>query len=181
MNSIEIGPLIVSQREINGYTQSEFAELINVSQPTLSRWESGDRQPKLSDIIDICDKLGISIIDFFGGDSAKYNQVKRRAFWSRAGLTMAIGIIVVIALVLFIPKYRIIDISAPYEGIYGKTVTITVQSLFFFNEGDAAIYCQELSDKYAEYDAIEISIVKSDKESGLSEDELYSSTIIVDK
>ena len=46
MNSITIGEKIAKQRKEKGLTQSQLAEMINVSNKTISRWETGVSQTK---------------------------------------------------------------------------------------------------------------------------------------
>lgn len=52
-------------REAAELSQDELAEKIDVSQPTIQRWETGKREPKFSDIEKLADALGIRALDLF--------------------------------------------------------------------------------------------------------------------
>lgn len=55
-------------------SQSKLAELANVNQTTIMRWESGEMSPSLDNIYDIANALNISIADLTGKDLTKENN-----------------------------------------------------------------------------------------------------------
>ena len=55
-------------RKVKGLSQKEMAKLINVSQSTIAKWESGTREPSLDDLILLANLLGEST-DFLLGRS----------------------------------------------------------------------------------------------------------------
>lgn len=55
-------------RKVKGLSQKEMAKLINVSQSTIAKWESGTREPSLDDLILLANILGEST-DFLLGRS----------------------------------------------------------------------------------------------------------------
>ena len=57
---MEIGKRIAKVREERGYKQEVFAELIQCSPVTISRWETGLRAMKISDLIKIAETLDVS-------------------------------------------------------------------------------------------------------------------------
>ena len=50
-------------REQAQMTQEKLAELLNVSQPTIQRWENGTREPNLQNLRDLCKILGVKYYD----------------------------------------------------------------------------------------------------------------------
>lgn len=50
-------------REQAGLTQDQLAKLLNVSQPTIQRWENGAREPNLQDLKKLCKALGVKYYD----------------------------------------------------------------------------------------------------------------------
>ena len=60
MNSITIGEKIAKQRKEKGLTQSQLAEMINVSNKTISRWETGEGYPEISLLVPLAKALGVS-------------------------------------------------------------------------------------------------------------------------
>lgn len=52
---------IKSRRQNIGLTQKELAKLIGVTDVTISRWESGQRDPIWSDFVRLCEVLGMEL------------------------------------------------------------------------------------------------------------------------
>ena len=53
MNQKKIGSFLKELRKEKGITQEEFAENLNVSGRTVSRWETGVNMPDISLLVDI--------------------------------------------------------------------------------------------------------------------------------
>ena len=68
MNQEKIGEFIASCRKEVGLTQREFAEKIGVTDKTVSRWENGHYLPDISLFKEICEILGISVLEFMDGE-----------------------------------------------------------------------------------------------------------------
>lgn len=58
-------------REKNKLSQNKLAELANVNQTTIARWESGEISPSLDNILDVADALNISVANLTGIDLEK--------------------------------------------------------------------------------------------------------------
>ena len=56
----EVGKRIAEIRKAKGYKQEVFAELLQCSPVTVSRWETGLRDIRISDLIKIAECLNIS-------------------------------------------------------------------------------------------------------------------------
>ena len=52
---------IRERREALGLSQTELAEAVGISAKSLSRYESGERDPRASDLVKIADALGCSV------------------------------------------------------------------------------------------------------------------------
>ncbi|WP_153125974.1 helix-turn-helix domain-containing protein [Peribacillus tepidiphilus] len=65
MNQLVIGRLIKELRREKGITMIDFAKKINISQPSLSRIESGNQEVSLALLSKICEEFGISLSEFF--------------------------------------------------------------------------------------------------------------------
>ncbi len=57
---MELGNKIAKKRKDRGLTQSEFAEELNVTRQTVSRWEAGTVLPDIDKINDIATLLNVS-------------------------------------------------------------------------------------------------------------------------
>ncbi|MBD8070006.1 helix-turn-helix domain-containing protein [Bacillus sp. PS06] len=65
MNLLQVGRLIRKLRKDHSYTMVDFARIVNISQPSLSRIESGNQEVTFTQLEKICDEFGISLSDFF--------------------------------------------------------------------------------------------------------------------
>lgn len=61
----KLGLNIAYYRKLNGYTQIEFAEIINVDRSHLSGMEIGKNSPSLDLIFKICEVLNITEKELF--------------------------------------------------------------------------------------------------------------------
>ena len=57
---------IKSRRQNIGLTQKQLAELVGVTDVTICRWESGQREPIWSDFVKLCEVLGMELSWFIG-------------------------------------------------------------------------------------------------------------------
>lgn len=69
MNNSEIGALIRTLRTEKGLTQSALAELLTVSDRTVSKWETGRGCPDISLLGSLSDILGVNIEEILSGGS----------------------------------------------------------------------------------------------------------------
>lgn len=58
-------------REKSRLSQNKLAELANVNQTTIARWENEEISPSLDNIYDVAEALNISIADLTGTDLEK--------------------------------------------------------------------------------------------------------------
>ena len=60
---------IKSRRQNIGMTQKQLAEKVGVTDVTISRWESGQREPIASDFLRLCEVLGMELEWFIGKEN----------------------------------------------------------------------------------------------------------------
>lgn len=79
MNQIKIGKFIKELRKEKGVTQEQFAEILGVSNRTISRWETGSNMPDISLLIEIAKYFEVSILEIINGErnSEKMNDKTR--------------------------------------------------------------------------------------------------------
>ena len=75
MNNYITGKIIKELREKEQLTQMELANLINVSDKTISKWETGKGLPDITLIEDLSKALKVSVIELMNGEYIK-NQNK---------------------------------------------------------------------------------------------------------
>lgn len=68
MEKKTIGGFIAALRKVNGMTQKELAERLNVSDKTVSRWERDDGAPDLSAIPVIAEVFGVTCDELLRGE-----------------------------------------------------------------------------------------------------------------
>ena len=71
MNQKKIGSFLKELRKEKGITQEEFAENLNVSGRTVSRWETGVNMPDISLLVDIAEFFNVSIPEIINGKRSK--------------------------------------------------------------------------------------------------------------
>ena len=68
MDQKKIGGFLKELRKEKGITQEEFAEMLNVSGRTVSRWETGTNMPDISLLVDIAEIFDVSIPEIINGE-----------------------------------------------------------------------------------------------------------------
>ncbi len=76
MNQEKIGMFLKSLRKEKGLTQEQFAEVFNVSNRTVSRWENGNNMPDLDVLIDISDYYEVELREILDGERKSENMNK---------------------------------------------------------------------------------------------------------
>ena len=74
MNQKKIGSFLKELRKEKGITQEEFAEKLNVSGRTVSRWETGSNMPDISLLIEIAEFFDVSIPEIINGERKSENM-----------------------------------------------------------------------------------------------------------
>ena len=63
---ITIGENIRRLRRSRGMTQEQLAEILNISNAAVSKWERGDSFPDITMLFPIADYFGISVDELMG-------------------------------------------------------------------------------------------------------------------
>lgn len=74
MNQQKIGALLRELRKEKGLTQEKFAEIMSVSNRTVSRWENGNNMPDLDILISISDYYEIDLRELLDGERKSGNM-----------------------------------------------------------------------------------------------------------
>lgn len=76
MNSKKVGSFIAELRKQKGYTQTTLAEILNVSNRTVSKWENGDGYPDITILPEIAKNLGVTVDELLNGEKAPIVEVE---------------------------------------------------------------------------------------------------------
>ena len=75
MNSKKIGSFIAALRKDKEYTQAELAEILNVSNRTISKWENGDGFPDITILPSVAQALGITVDELLAGEKIPKEEI----------------------------------------------------------------------------------------------------------
>lgn len=78
MNSKDVGERIMKLRKQKGYTQANLAERLNVSNKTVSRWETGDGFPEISMLPNLAQELDTTVDMLLQEDSTDYKEIQNQ-------------------------------------------------------------------------------------------------------
>ncbi len=75
MNSKKIGSFIAALRKDKEYTQAELAEILNVSNRTISKWENGDGFPDITILPSVAQALGITVDELLASEKIPKEEI----------------------------------------------------------------------------------------------------------
>ena len=79
MNQIKIGAFISERRKAKGWTQSQLAEKLEITDKAISKWETGRSMPDLSLFLPLCTLLDVTLNELFAGERIAEEKWKERA------------------------------------------------------------------------------------------------------
>ncbi len=134
MDQIKIGKFIAERRRENNLTQAQLAEMLNITDRAVSKWENGKSMPDSSIMLNLCDILKINVNDLLCGEVVtmeNYNKelennlldmIKQKEQADKRLLTMEIvtGIICVLPLI----AVAIIDVTVEIKESVAAIMTI---------------------------------------------------------
>ena len=68
MDNLQTGKLIQELRKQKRLTQQQLADMLNLSNKTISKWESGSGSPDISNLPPLADALGVSVDELLRGE-----------------------------------------------------------------------------------------------------------------
>lgn len=123
MNQIKIGRFIAGRRKAKKLTQKQLADILLISDRTVSKWECGKGLPEVSLMLPLCDTLNITVNDLLSGEIVSEAQYQKKAEENmmnlmkenaenkkRMALSVICGIITIIAVCSLIVIAAYIDI-----------------------------------------------------------------------
>lgn len=78
MEQVKIGKFIQEMRKEQSLTQRELAEKLNISDKTVSKWETGNGLPEVALMLPLCELLHISVNFYPVRDLTKNNTLKKQ-------------------------------------------------------------------------------------------------------
>lgn len=79
MDQKKIGSFIAARRKMNGWTQSQLAEKLGITDKAISKWETGRSIPDLSLFRPLCELLGITLNELLAGENISDENLKEKS------------------------------------------------------------------------------------------------------
>ena len=76
MDNIKTGKLIAELRKQKGFTQQQLADQLNLSNKTISKWESGAGSPDVANLPVLADALGVTVDELLRGELTLHIEVE---------------------------------------------------------------------------------------------------------
>ncbi len=77
MNQLKIGRFIAECRKEKKLTQVQLAEMLNITDKAVSKWERGIAMPDSSIMLELCETLGISVNELLIGEKINMDNDKK--------------------------------------------------------------------------------------------------------
>ena len=78
MDQVKIGKFIAERRKMNGLTQMQLAEQLNITDRAVSKWETGKAMPDTSIMLELCNILKISVNDLLSGEVVSVDNYNKQ-------------------------------------------------------------------------------------------------------
>ena len=79
MDQIKTGKFIAGLRKEKGLTQAQIAEMLNITDRAISKWETGKSMPDSSIMLELCGILGITVNELLSGERIEMNDFENKA------------------------------------------------------------------------------------------------------
>lgn len=158
-----INEIIKQHRKKLGLTQKEFADMLSVSDKTVSRWEIGNQVPDALLMPDIAKVLKITINELYGIEDnytntkenttseVSYKINKRVLYAYKIGIIL--GLVLVVFGSFFLVRCDLIDENNESTRLFGQIMMFSgcgicllseiVYKIVYRNEGNTIIYCRK--------------------------------------
>ena len=165
MDQVKIGQYIKAMRKEKNFTQREVADRLNISEKTVSKWETGNGLPEVSLMLPLCELLEISVNELLSGerlDEKRYFEKAEQNIMSlieeKAEAKKKLIIAVIIAAITLLAGLTVILLSILLEmelwlrivlAVIGVVVIGTGIGLACVLDRDAGVYeCKYCGERF---------------------------------
>ncbi len=141
MDQIKIGRFIAEERKRKKYTQRELADILGISDKTISKWERGNGFPEVSLLLPLCNELEINVNELLSGERLHEVDYKRKAEENMVNMMkeyeenkkkiITTSITGVIATVSFLTLILVVSIYAEVMSIQAKVLLVAIACAIF--------------------------------------------------
>lgn len=79
MDQEKIGKFIAECRKNKNMTQADLAEKLNITDRAISKWETGKGMPDSSIMLELCERLDISVNELLSGETINTDDYNKKA------------------------------------------------------------------------------------------------------
>lgn len=79
MNNVKIGKFIAECRKEKCFTQAQLAEMLNITDRAVSKWETGRSMPDVSIMLALCSILDINVNELLNGERLNMEEYNDKA------------------------------------------------------------------------------------------------------
>lgn len=79
MNNVKIGKFIAERRKEKCFTQAQLAEMLNITDRAVSKWETGRSMPDVSIMLALCSILDINVNELLNGERLNMEEYNEKA------------------------------------------------------------------------------------------------------
>ena len=149
MNQEKIGKFIAKCRKDKNLTQGELADKLNISNKTISKWETGRGIPDASIMLELCTYLGITVNELLSGEKLEEGEYKEKANENiiniakeseknkkvKNKIIIVLTIIIIFSILLLITNiiYRNFEVTLEYDNRLIKCETNNEDIICSFN------------------------------------------------
>ena len=165
MDQVKTGQFIKACRKEKNLTQREVAEKLNISEKTVSKWETGNGLPEVGLMLPLCELLEISVNELLSGerlDEKEYHEKAEQNIMSliqeKAEAKKKLIIAVIIGVITLLAGLTICLLAELLEmelwlrivlGVLGAVIIVTGIGLACFLERDAGVYeCKHCGERF---------------------------------
>ena len=165
MDQVKIGQFIKAIRKEKNLTQRAVAATLNISEKTVSKWETGNGLPEVSLMLPLCELLEISVNELLSGeklDEKKYFEKAEQNIMSliqeKAEAKKKLIIAVIIASITLLAGLVLCVVACYVEmepwlkivlAVFGGIVIITGIGLACVLDKDAGVYeCRHCGERF---------------------------------
>ena len=165
MDQVKIGRFMKAIRKEKNFTQREIAEKLNISEKTVSKWETGNGLPEVSLMLPLCELLGISVNELLSGerlDEKRYFEKAEQNIMSlmeeKAEAKKKLVIALIIAVITSLAGLTIILLAALLEMQLWLRIVLIVIAVAVMGTGigiacvldrDAGVYeCRHCGERF---------------------------------
>ena len=165
MDQVKTGQFIKAMRKEKNFTQREVADKLNISEKTVSKWETGNGLPEVGLMLPLCELLEISVNELLSGerlDEKKYFEKAEQNMMSlmeeKAQAKKKLIIAVIIVGITLLAGLTMILLTGLLEmetwlrivlGVIGAVTIVTGIGLACVLDRDAGVYeCKHCGERF---------------------------------